>query len=821
MTKLNFFLVFFLSFTSGICWAQKSSIHGTVRNSQSKKPLIGVSVFNENNQGEITDDNGYYSFTMASGNHEITFSSIGYSTKKVVVNLKGAEEKNLDIYLDPVTNELDAVVISAGKFEQKESEITMSVAVIRPAVIEDKAITSMDDILQNTSGVAIIDNEPQIRGGSGFSFGAGSRVTVMVDDMSMLSGDAGRPSWGFLPVENIEQVEVIKGASSVLYGSSALSGVINIRTGFAKAVPQTKVTLLHGFYSKPKTLESRYWSNTPMKSGVNFFHSRKIKDFDLVMGISILGDDGYMGPILTPLDTIINANNEEVIHYDTASSKYSPFTANRYDSEFRYRGNVNMRYHPKAVPGLIFGLNTNWLKGESMASLLWENSHYGLYQPLDGAATRTKQIVGNIDPSVMYLSKKGTKHVLRGRWYKLSNDNDNNQSNFSVVKFGEYQIQQNFDSLGVKNLTVTGGIVASHTDSESDLFKGIDTTGISVFTNQAAYLQLDKKFFEKLNVSVGMRYERFTINGETEAKPVFRSGVNYQVAKATYLRASYGQGYRFPSIAERYIRTTVGSLTIFPNDSLQSETSSNLEFGIRQGIKKGKFTAMIDAAVFHQVYHNFIEFTFGQWEEPTFFPVFNNLGLGFRSVNTGDAVVNGFEINISGIQKINKLEFGLQLGYTYTKPVSLSPDYVYSSYEGNNQVELFSTASYNTTSSNTEDNILKYRIQHLARAEFTLGYKNINFGTSFRLNSQMQNVDEIYYTLDDPDFDLYIPFGFRDWTSAHAKPDFIIDTRISYTVKEIHKFSFIVNNLLNREYSMRPLKVEAPRTTVIQYVLNF
>ena len=46
---------------------------------------------------------------------------------------------------------------------------------------------------------------------------------LTVDDMPMLSGDAGRPEWGFVPVENIAQIEVIKGAASVLSGASALS----------------------------------------------------------------------------------------------------------------------------------------------------------------------------------------------------------------------------------------------------------------------------------------------------------------------------------------------------------------------------------------------------------------------------------------------------------------------------------------------------------------------------------------------------------------------------------------------------------------------
>ena len=77
--------------------------------------------------------------------------------------------------------------------------------------------------------------------------------------MPLLTGDAGRPEWGFVPVENIEQIEVVKGASSVLYGSSALSGVINIRTKFPRLEPVTKITLNSGLYSAPAISNKWMW----------------------------------------------------------------------------------------------------------------------------------------------------------------------------------------------------------------------------------------------------------------------------------------------------------------------------------------------------------------------------------------------------------------------------------------------------------------------------------------------------------------------------------------------------------------------------------
>ena len=62
---------------------------------------------------------------------------------------------------------------------------------------------------------------------------------MLIDGMSALTSGTGIINWNIVPLENIEQVEVMKGASSVLYGSSALNGVINIRTKRPSLTPVT------------------------------------------------------------------------------------------------------------------------------------------------------------------------------------------------------------------------------------------------------------------------------------------------------------------------------------------------------------------------------------------------------------------------------------------------------------------------------------------------------------------------------------------------------------------------------------------------------
>ena len=90
--------------------------------------------------------------------------------------------------------------------------------------------------------------------------------------MPMLSGEGGRPYWDLIPVENIEHIEVIKGASSVLSGTSALSGAIHIKTASPNIKPYTRFTAYSGFYSTPKDPSMKGWSDYPYITGFSFLH---------------------------------------------------------------------------------------------------------------------------------------------------------------------------------------------------------------------------------------------------------------------------------------------------------------------------------------------------------------------------------------------------------------------------------------------------------------------------------------------------------------------------------------------------------------------
>ena len=785
------------------------TISGIITDANNNEELIGVNIILENGDGTSTDVFGKYILNTNEGIQKITFKYIGYEVVFKEISLKKDENKTLNITLESSSEQLSTVVISAGSFEQKIEEITISMEVIKPSLIENKNTTQIETVMDQIPGVNITDGQANIRGGSGWSFGAGTRVLVMVDDMPLISGDAGQVQWSLIATENINQIEVIKGAASALYGSSALNGVINIRTAFPsqKDIDKDpfkkgylKVNLHSGLYDFPKR-EALNWngSNRRAFNGYEFLFSNKYENLDFALGGNIFTDDGFR----------------------------------KGEATDRKRFNINSTYKSNKIEGLSYGLNANFLFQTTGSAIIWDGFDRA-YIPLNDEITTTNGDTYNIDPFITYINGNN-RHSLRTRYLQVINDNstkedDAGQDNQSESYYSDYQWQKNIEKY---NLQITSGTTNEIVYANSDLFNGKNYK-----TNHSFYTQLDKKW-NRLNISLGTRYERFSlhsddkhlINGDSinnfsAGKPVFRAGINYQAAEATYLRASWGQGFRFPSMAELFISTNQAGLEIYPNPGLNPESGWSSEIAIKQGVQIGKWMGYIDLAAFIQQYDDMMEFSFGQWggnEKPLG-------GMGFKSINVGKTQINGIELSINGQGKINRdLSINIIAGYTYMNPVSLSPELIYAfgNRHGDSVLvvndgvaeieELDQSINYNNSSS--DSTILKYRYKHIAKADIEILYKDISIGGSIRYNSYMKNIDLIFTDPAIGGENGMIP-GINVAREKFKNGDLIIDLRAGYQMTESLRLGFIVNNVLNREYMTRPATMMSPRTFAIQLALN-
>ena len=822
------FLSIVLAFSA---FAQKGTVKGVVRDLDSKETIPFLNVYTADKAyGTTTDFDGNYSLELDPGTYDITFSSLEYGKTTKPVTIIAGQTVDLDVSLETADIKMETILVKTDKYSKPIEDVISSMEVIKPNIIENKGVTDMSQALEQAPGLTIVDSEPQLRGGSGYSFGAGSRVMVLVDDLPLLTGDAGRPSWGFVPVENIEQVEVIKGASSVLYGSSALNGVINIRTAYPKSEPQTKISLITGVYDAPPNPLAKWWEeNLPFYTSMNFFHSRRIKQkFSFVIGGNLYVENGYIGPEPNSTADVVPILNDSLAEgvitaeeYDSTLNELSK-EVRKGEFENRMRINFNTRYKNQKVKGLAYGINGNFMYSRSAGSLIWLNNTDGLLRAYPGALTTTIQTTYNFDPFIEYFDQNGNKHSFQTRVFHQNNDNDNDQANKNTVFYGEYRYLRTMKKIPA--FTVSAGGVASHTIGKSQLFASDSVVAAGgsakrTATNVGFYAQLDKKMWDRLNLTLGARWEYFTIDGESDNQPVFRAGASVRALEATYFRTSFGQGFRFPTIAEKFIETTVGGIPIVPNDTLKAEKSWNFEIGVKQGIKIGKFLGYLDVAGFISQYENYVEFIADFWRPIDFGASdISDIGFGFRSTNTGPARVAGVDVSLLGAGNFTE-DFGINIlaGYTWSRPVSREPNTPFA-----NAYQLFDTipnkeVTYINTSTDTTNYILKYRFEHLVKADIELNYKALSFGVSFKYYSFMQNVDGIFY---DPVLTDLFGIDAKSYREANREPEYVFDFRISVEIAKHSKLAFIINNAFNREYALRPLDMNPHRSFALQYTLS-
>lgn len=746
----NSLFVLFVTLICQLGSAQTAIFSGVITDANTKEPLIGATVFLNNQTGTATDIDGSFKIVTSEGSYTFTASYVGYEKQSATITLTERTSLVVDIALKPIDGILNTIVVTGSKFEKKLGEETVTIDVIKSDLIQNTNDVKLDQTIQRIPGVSVIDGQANIRGGSGYSYGAGSRVLILMDDLPILTGDAGFPSWDFIPMENIQQVEIIKGAASALYGSSALNGIINVRTAYPTAEPVTKLSLFSGVYNSPADTAQKWWADDfPFFSGANFAHRQKFGKFDLVTGAYVYTQDSYLKEI--------------------------------YQRRARY--NINTRY--RINNNLAVGLNVNAQVNRSSSFFFWDGIDSGLYVAAPGTTAFNQGFKITVDPFLNWYDEHGNRHKILSRYYGNHNKTvTTEQSNFNDLFYGEYQYQKHLDKYA---LVISSGVLASYAMVSAELY-GDSTYNAS---NEAVYLQLDKKWFDKLNVSGGVRYEFNQIAGLKESRPVFRLGANYQVANYTFIRASWGQGYRFPTIAEKYISTSVTGLSIYPNPDLTSETGWSGELGVKQGVKISNWQGVIDVSGFISEYDNMMEFTFGYYPFP-----------GFMSLNIGDTRIMGGEISFIGEGRIGTVPTTLIAGYTYIDPKFKDFDSIQNA---------LSSADYN---------VLKYRFRHTVKFDVESTIKKFRIGATCNYNSFMEAVDAAFVDPIIPAINLYIIDGLQQYRDEHADGDWIVDIRLAYNINSSSEVSLLCNNVLNREYSSRPAMMDAPRNFTLKYSLT-
>lgn len=762
-----------------------SQINVTVLQKENNTPIVGAKIISSDGQKAVTGPDGTFSFTDAKFPVTLITIAVPYANDTTDVNQPGS----ITIYMVPPVKSMSTVVVSAGKREQEIEEVPISMEIIKPELIDNKGITDLEQAVDQSPGVFTMDGQVSIRGGSGFAYGTGSRVLLLWNGMPLLSGYAGDTQWNAIPMEQASQIEIMKGASSVLYGSGALNGVISLSEKEPGLVPETKVKVQYGIYDNARRSTLNWWKEAgkinPMQQQLEAYHSKMHKNLGYTISTTGFHNDGYREG----------------------------------ESEYRARVSGTFYLRPESWKRLKAGIGYNYQIQKTGNFLIWQSDTFA-YQPSGGADTSlaTSTVTYNrgqrlfIDPYVKYIDNKGNVHSLKTRMYFAQNTNITNpsQSNGATVYFADYQFQRKYKN----GITLTSGLSNIYNTVKSQLF------GDHLSNNASMYGQYEHKI-GKFDLSAGVRVEHFIMDGKTgdsdyligkdtsrqiklPVYPVFRAGMHYELFKYTHLRASIGQGIRYPSVAERYTQTSVGALNIFPNPDLRPEKGWAAEIGIKQVVKMGEWKGIIDIAGFINQYSNMMEFSFGIFNPDSIPLTPQNIytWVGFKAQNAEAARISGVEFSFNSLGKIGPVEVISLIGYTYMNPITLNDD-----------------PNYLISFSDPNSNMLKYRFRHLAKADVELNYKAFSFGFSSRYNSFMNNIDRVF---EQPIAgSTYILPGLESYRKIYNKGNLVFDARIGFKINESFRIGFMVNNVFNAEVSSRPGDIQAPRSFLAQIQMKF
>jgi outer membrane receptor for ferrienterochelin and colicins len=544
------------------------SIAGTLKDSESGQPVVGANVTLRGTFiGATSDGKGRFSLQrVPAGTHTIIVSMIGYERLSIPgIAVRGGDTRTLDISIRSVPLQVEPVIITASRREQSLQEVPVSVATVTARAIADRNIVTLDEALRYVPGVNMLSDQVNIRGSTGYSRGVGSRVLILLDGLPYITGDTGEINWETIPMFEVERVEVVKGAGSALYGSSALGGVINVITREIPSKSEVRYRAFTGLYDKPPYPEWE-WSKKPrFNSGVFLSYS---------------GTSESLSYLLTAARTVDESYRENDTYH-----RWSFFTKVKYvlsnSQSLTVAGNYLDRSH-----GNFF-----WWKSLREPTRPAESQRNGL--------VRCKR--GNVSISYQeFLTEKffyTVKGIYFGNFWR--DDSAGRVNNVSASHLFNIDLQASYELS--KPHVLTAGIAANYDRVSANLFGSHPGVGAAVYAQDEITALTDIK------ITAGLRFDWQRVSALTPTSQLHpKLGVVYMVDKETSVRASFGTGFRYAAIGELYIEssTNVSQVAVLPNPDLKVEKSTSLEIGLSKSFAE---RVSVDLAAFTNSFENLIE----------------------------------------------------------------------------------------------------------------------------------------------------------------------------------------------------------------------
>jgi iron complex outermembrane receptor protein len=693
------------------------SLTGAATDAKTQELLTGVNVLLRGTiRGTITDAHGKYQLSgIPAGTYDVTFSLIGYTAETIhQITILPDTSLRMDVRLMQAPIQADQVIVTASRREQSLREVPVSVSTVSSKMIADHVSVTLDDALRYVPGVYMMQDQVNIRGSSGYSRGVGSRVLILIDGLPYITGDTGEIPWETIPMFQIDRIEVVKGAGSALYGSNALGGVINVITKEIGEAPEFRFRLFNGIYAQPKYTEWDWSDKTRLNTGGFISYSSRTGPFGYLFSISRMVDESY--------------RESDVYHRWGVYSKFS-YNFSQYQSA-TLTANIQWRRH---------------------GNFFWWKSLNDVTRPADsqlgGEVNSTR---GNVSFAYKEILSDRFFYSLKAIYFgNFWQDNIYGRvGNTAASHTTQVDAQATYEPS--PNHVITGGVVANYDRIITDIFGSHPGVGAGF------YVQDELTPLPSLKLTAGIRYDWQRIWKEIFASPAATSpsqlnpkiGLTYSLSPTTTLRASYGEGFRYPSMSELFtsVNTGLSQITIAPNDSLKPERSVSFEIGGSQWLTERIY---LDVALFQNNFYDLIE----AGVKPAEFVIqFNNVTR---------ARISGFELGMKADMFDRFLTS--DISYTYIDPIDLS-----------------------------DNSVLKFRPRHLFYASVTAQYRQWQIETSYRYVSRVEAIDENLVRLAPiVDGDNRVPCSVVDAGVTYNLAKLGLPLNIGLTVKNLTNYYYV------------------------------
>jgi vitamin B12 transporter len=473
---------------------------------------------------------------------------------------------------------MDETVVTATRTATPVRELGVSTTVITEEEIEERRAVDMLDVLRTVSGINIVQNGG--RGGTTSLYlrgGEDNFTKVLIDGVSVnLAG--GGFNFGNLLTENFERIEIVRGPQSALYGSDAISGVINFITAPGEGKPSLRVSTANGTYLKSDFNyigeQSVGFSGGNEWIGANLAYAR-VDDNGYLDVNQDFWNNTFSGRMdvysMDKLDLTFTGRYEQSkLKFPTgdAGDRYSPLDPNQDLKTDDGVGGIKAQYRM-----------LSWLEHNVLLGYHYNKQDYN--DPEDLPA----------DPFGAFSSD--TKETSRSIDYHFNIRYPTTETIESIFTAGFEYLDEDYD---LQTRSIFSGI-----ESTDNLDKNRDNWGW--------YAQEQLTLFDRLHLTAGARYED---NSEFGNEFVPRGSMAYDLTQSgTVLRAAAGKGFKTPTFTEQFSQ---GFAT--GNPDLDPEKSYSWEVGVDQALFDNKL--VFGATYFYQTFDDLITYIDRPDPEPDF-----------------------------------------------------------------------------------------------------------------------------------------------------------------------------------------------------------